>query len=88
MRWCNLNQNSQNRKQIGKNNTSGFKGVSLKNNKWYSSIGYNNKKNFIGLFNNKIDAAEAYNQKAIELFGEFANLNIIPDEDIWKNNLI
>ena len=37
----------------------------------------NQKRIHIGYFTNEIDAAIAYNKKAIELFGEFACLNII-----------
>lgn len=33
---------------------------------------------YLGVFENKIDAVNAYNKKAIELFGEFANLNFPP----------
>ena len=31
----------------------------------------------IGLFVSEIDAARAYNENAIELYGAFANLNIL-----------
>ena len=31
----------------------------------------------IGYFDKEVDAALAYNKKAIELHGEFANLNVI-----------
>jgi hypothetical protein len=31
---------------------------------------------FAGRFENEIEAAKAYNKKAIELYGENANLNI------------
>jgi len=59
--------------------TSFYKGVCWhkQGKKWKSSIGYANKSIFLGLFNNEIDAAKAYNKKAIELFGDFANLNEI-----------
>jgi hypothetical protein len=32
---------------------------------------------YLGTFDSKIEAAEAYNKKAKELFGAFANLNVI-----------
>jgi len=40
-------------------------------------INLNNESIYIGLFENETDAGIAYNKKALELFGEFANLNII-----------
>lgn len=78
LRICANFQNQMNRK-IGKNNTSGFKGVywDKKNNEWYSSIMFNYKSYYLGRFNERIEAAKAYNQKAIELFGGFARLNKI-----------
>ena len=79
LRWCNGFQNCSNKNPKQKNNTSGYKGVSIKNNKWFASIGFNNKRISIGTFDNKEDAAKAYNEKALELFGEYANLNIIND---------
>ena len=35
---------------------------------------------FLGLFTSEHDAARAYNDKAVELFGDRAVLNIIPDD--------
>lgn len=59
-----------------KDNTSGYKGVSwLKTNrKWRAYAGGIH----IGCFSNKIEAAKAYDKKAIELFGNFACINF-PD---------
>ncbi len=45
--------------------------------KWTAKISYCNKKFYLGRFSNEIEAAMAYNKKAIELFGENAKLNII-----------
>lgn len=80
-RRCNLRiaeygVNSHNRsKQTGK--SSRYIGVSFdKNNKkWSAGISHQNKKYHLGSFENEIDAAEAYNQKAIELYGDYSNLN-------------
>lgn len=35
------------------------------------------KQIFLGYFDDETDAARAYNQKDIEIFGEFANLNMV-----------
>lgn len=61
------------------NSTSKYLGVCWKNRdrKWVAQITKDYKKKFIGYFDNEIDAAIAYNKKAIEMFGEFANLNKI-----------
>jgi hypothetical protein len=69
-----------------RNNTSGFKGVSLKKygkrySYWVATITFNQQKINIGYFKTKEDAAKAYNDKALELFGEFAHLNIIKPID-------
>jgi hypothetical protein len=78
-RKCNLRIASawQNNMNVRKNkvNTSGFKGVDKSLKKWKARIQYGRKRIHIGTYNNKIDAAKAYDKKARELFGEFANLN-------------
>ncbi len=80
-RKCNLRKvshtiNSHN-KTKAKNTTSKYFGVSLRksNNKWRAVLTFNNKHIHIGSFDNEIEAAQAYNKKAIELYGENANLN-------------
>lgn len=78
LRLCTRSENGMNRsKQL--NCSSVFKGVYFyKNrNKWLVRIGINKKGTHVGYFDSEIDAAKAYNQKAIELFGEFAKLNNI-----------
>jgi len=78
LRLCTKIENSRNRK-VGKNNTSGYKGVIFfpKNPKkpWRVQISVNGIKKHIGYFKNKVEAAVAYNSKAIELYGDFARLN-------------
>ena len=63
------------RKRIG--SRSKYKGIywNKVKNRWLASIKLNSKRMHIGLYDSEIDAAKAYNQKATELFGEFANLN-------------
>jgi hypothetical protein len=62
-----------------KNNTSGFKGVawSVRGNAWQVYINSNGVRYHLGYFprDQKDAAARAYDAKAIELHGEFAQLN-------------
>lgn len=76
LRKVTQSQNCMNRKPH-KNRSSKYKGVCWHkaSNKWIAQICINYKIIYLGLFINKIDAAIAYNKKAKELFGEFANLN-------------
>lgn len=46
---------------------------------WFASIGHLGKGNYLGTHTSEESAALAYNIKASELFGEFANLNILPE---------
>lgn len=79
-KWSNLRECSHSENHLNtfkpSNNTSGYKGVAWNKraNKWSVNIQFG-KKYFLGNFNCKHDAAEAYNKKAIELHGEFVRLN-------------
>jgi hypothetical protein len=69
-------------KSARKNKTSKYIGVSLSvpkrgRTKWLAQINTNSKGYNLGRFETEEEAAEVYNNKALELFGEFANLNII-----------
>lgn len=70
----NMNQSTQTRTKHSK-----YKGVSWdkSRNKWVAYCKKDGKMNYLGRFNNEEEAALAYNQKALELFGEFAKLNSI-----------
>ena len=76
LRICTKTQNQGNR-LLGKDNTSGFKGVSFHkaSNKFSAYIRMNNKRKWLGLFNDKLKAAKVYNQAAKQYFGEFSLLN-------------
>lgn len=78
LRMCSHQENHCNRKS-NNNSSSKYKGVSWDKlcRKWKAQIVYNSKFIYIGCFENEIDAAKAYNEKAKCLFGEFACLNIL-----------
>lgn len=78
LRICSETENARNR--IKRNLASSkYKGVywCKSRNRWRPSIMTLKRRVYFGRFINEDDAARAYNKKAIELFGEFANLNII-----------
>ena len=59
--------------------TSKYKGVSKRKgrNRWRSTLMVNRKCVYDEYFDNEVDAAIAYNKKALEYFGEFAVLNYV-----------
>lgn len=73
LRICDRSQNQANRVLACINN-SGAKGVGFdkSKNKWRADIGYKNKSIRLGYYDSIEDAINAYNNKAQELFGEFA----------------
>jgi hypothetical protein len=73
IRICTRSQNLANKTARG---LSKYLGVSLNNHKqWRARIRQNKKEYFIGSFETEEMAARAYDLKAIELHGEFANIN-------------
>jgi hypothetical protein len=64
---------------LRKTNSSGFKGVyrAKETKKWIARISYKRKRIYLGSFNDRLDAAKAYNEAAIKYFGEFAFLSEI-----------
>ena len=90
LRACTHAQNMQNSRSKSDKKSSKYKGVSLNKYKakcreggvkirkrWGARITHNNKRIYIGGFSTEIEAALAYNKKAIEYHGEFACLNEI-----------
>ncbi len=83
LRKCTVKQNLQNRASVV-GSSSKYLGVCWhkRNKKWQASINGGGKSSlYIGQFSSETDAALAYNKEALLRYGEFANLNIIKDEN-------
>ena len=74
LRLCTHAENIRNSKRH-RNNTTGFKGVSFVDGKWRMHIKKNYKMFWFGYFGTPEEAARAYDEKAKELFGEYARTN-------------
>lgn len=82
LRVCSKKQNARNCLKPKGKHTSIYKGVRYKNDhgrrkRWNAHIKYNYRQIFIGTYKTEKEAAKAYNDKATELFGEYAYLNNI-----------
>jgi AP2 domain/HNH endonuclease len=73
LRFATRSQNNQNQNRAS-HNTSGYKGVSWdsKRSKWEAYITRYGRKIHVGYFASKELAAQAYNEAAEDIFGEFA----------------
>jgi len=78
LRWATDQENAYNRRKI-ENTSSQYKGVYWDNikMKWRSRIKIKGKSKHLGYYDDEDEAGHAYNAKALELFGEFAKLNVI-----------
>lgn len=78
LRLASHSENMRNRK-LQKNNTTGYKGVwyNKKRQKYIATIKTNGQSRTIKSADTALEAAEAYNKRALELYGDFARLNVI-----------
>lgn len=78
LRICTHSQNNYNR---GKNKTSSnkFKGVREHGAGFMARLKYQGQTKYLGTFETPEDAARAYDEEAIKVFGEFARLNFPPN---------
>lgn len=79
LRLATKNQNAWNQRTPS-DSSCGYKGVSFysRTGRYRAGIGHNSRVHHIGYFDTPEAAALAYNAKALELFGEFARLNEVP----------
>jgi hypothetical protein len=77
LRACTNAQNVRNQRPQKKKTSSRFKGVYLDKSrgKWQAYINVGGSRTRLGRFESEIEAAMAYDAKAIELHGEFARTN-------------
>lgn len=80
-RWATKEVQAINRR-ILRGRVSQYRGVAFqkKTKKWRAGISYGKKAYHIGYFFSEIEAAQAYNIQAKVHHGEYAQLNIVPDE--------
>ncbi len=74
LRLCTRQQNCCNKK-LKSAKTSLYRGVSFKSGKWRVQITVNQQVMHIGLFQDEMEAARAYDARVQKCFGEFATLN-------------
>ena len=81
LRNATSSQNSQNSCKYNSGTTSQFKGVCFRKDRgtWLAEITINGRRIKIGTFRDEIKAALAYDNAAINNFGEFARLNFPRD---------
>jgi len=82
-RRCNLRRvtvQANNLNKIHPGGTSKYRGVrKSKKRKYRATVYFNGNEIHVGMFNEEIEAAKAYDAKAFEMFCEFAQLNF-PEE--------
>ena len=73
LRFATVQENNRN-KQVGKSNTSGYKGVTKSNNKWRACITIDGIYLHLGTFDTIEEARQARVEAVKKAFGDFANV--------------
>jgi len=82
LEWSTFSLLVRNTKKI--KNSTGYRGVVKQGKKYYAYIYLNRKGVSLGSYLTPEEAAYAYNQKSIELFGETNSLNKLPADFLKK----
>ena len=82
LRWVSQSEDGMNQRKQ-QHTSSPYKGVSFnkRKNKWHAYIKINGTRKHLWFFLREKEAAAKYNEAAIELFGEYAYLNEISDDE-------
>jgi hypothetical protein len=82
-RICNLRIATQSQNAANaanrKNNTSGFRGVSRRGNKWQSYITVNGKRKHLGFYSTKEEASHAHAIQSKIAWGDYSNATPPPE---------
>ena len=70
-------KNTQEHSKYPRKKTSEYLGVSLRPARWRAYLKHDGVVELVGEFKTEIEAAAAYNKRAIEVFGETAKINIL-----------
>ena len=78
LRYATKSENGMSQKKH-LNATSTYKGVYFdkRSSKWHARVRLSGVRADLGYFENEDEAAQAYNEAAAKMFGEFAKLNVI-----------
>jgi hypothetical protein len=79
LRICSYSENNANTPKQKNGKLSKYKGVTKQKNRYRAEIRKNNVHYYLGSFIEEHDAAISYNNKATELFGKFARINLIEE---------
>lgn len=87
LRVCNNQQNAMNRGMQANGNNE-YKGICLTlNGKWQAQITYSGEPIYLGLYDDAISAAKAYDNAARSFFGNYAYLNFPNCSDVIKKEI-
>ena len=75
LRLVSPGQNSWNTKKTKSKTSSQYKGVCKEGKRWKASISVKGRRTTLGRYSTEIEAAKAYDTKAREQWGEYANCN-------------
>jgi transcription initiation factor TFIIIB Brf1 subunit/transcription initiation factor TFIIB len=82
LRICSRAENNRNAKKNVRGVTSKYKGVTRRpSGRFGVYINFNKKAMCLGTYDTEQEAAMVYNKSALQLYGEYANLNVIEGEN-------